>query len=217
MTIVWCKWLNSLCTLDGQPFWTPHPCTTHSPPPLSLPVNYTTFLCWYFFWVFINFVLFLPLCWLQFHHFIFVVLLWSFYNGNICYTVHCKVPISNITSTHPIPGVAPKYSGTTCLTLIPTKMPPGKSREGKFWAWNLCCIWWDRIPLKVCWPTEWFWWQDPSWPVFFIISELSLNLNLNKKLSISFSPSLHLLISQCICIFSLLFVHRNQPYINIFL
>ena len=56
MTSVWCKWLNSLCNLDGKPLFTPPPCTINFFPPPSLPVNYTTILCWYLFWVFIIFL-----------------------------------------------------------------------------------------------------------------------------------------------------------------
>ena len=125
---------------------------------LSLPVNYTTFLCWYLFWVFISFFLFLLLYWIQFHHFIFHFLLWSLEHCDGWYTVYCKVSIVNRTPKHPTPVVTPKYSWFPCLTVILTKIPPGKRREGKFWACNICCIWWDRIPLKVCWPTAWIWW-----------------------------------------------------------
>ena len=124
-------------------------------PPLSSPVNYTTFLCWYLFWVFISFVLYLPFRWLKFRHFVLVVLLWSLEHCNIWYTSQFKVPINNITLTHPTQGVAPKCSGPPCLTLILANMPPVKRREGNFWACNICCILWDSIPLQVCWPTAW--------------------------------------------------------------
>ena len=158
MKIVWCKGLNSLCNLDGQTPCIPPTCTIHFFPPLYLSVNYTTFLCWYLFWVFVSFVLFLTLCWLTFHYFIFVVLIWSLERWYGWWTGYCKFTISNRTPTNPTPGVSPKYNENPLLNVILTNMPPGKRRDGKFWAWYICCIWWDSIPLKVCCPTVWIWW-----------------------------------------------------------
>ena len=148
--IVYFGWLASL-----------HSTSLYNPfvSPIYLPVNYITFLCWYLFWVFISFVIFLPLCWIQFHHFIFVFLLWRLEHFYVWYIGYCKVPISNIIPPpHTTPGVAPKCIGPPCLPVIPTKMPPGKRREGKFWAWNICCIWWESTPLKLYCTTAWIWW-----------------------------------------------------------
>ena len=94
----------------------------------------------------------------QFHHFIFVVLLWILEDFYEWYNGYCKVPISNRTPTHPTPGVTPKCSGHPCLTIILSMMPSDKRYESKFWACNIYCIWWDSIPIKVCWTTAWIWW-----------------------------------------------------------
>ena len=38
---LWCRWPNSLVTLDGQPICTPPPCKIHFPPPPFLQATYT--------------------------------------------------------------------------------------------------------------------------------------------------------------------------------